>query len=138
MSFDSWTVLMVRKGPGVIPDDVSASLKMAACDLYLNKFDRMRVETDACSGFIETSWDTQTVGTRTGVLFRSHVDDEDDEYQINFLLATADLERGAAWLRKLAEEGSGVWRTGEGKVSCEALYDFRDLREKSPNRRMLH
>lgn len=135
MSFDSWTCLMVEKGPGTIDDSVRSALKLAACDLNLQKYDRMKIVSDVCDGIIETEWNTYTVGTRSGVLFRAEIDAPAGSYKVNFLLHTADLERGAAILRDMEERGIGEWVRNEGKIPCDALYHFHDL--QGP-RRTLH
>ena len=135
MSHDSWTCLMVQKGPGIIDDDVRAALKMAACDLYLNKWDRMNIVNDVCNGVIETKWDTHSVGARSGVLFRTQIDSETGNYMVNFLFSTKDLERGADILREMKEqEGSGL-AVASGRFPCEALYQFYDL-SRPANRRL--
>jgi hypothetical protein len=127
MSYDSWTCLMVEKGPGMISDDVRAALKMAACDLHLKKWDRMHIVSDTCDGIIETAWDTHLVGTRSGVLFRTQIGSEDGEYMVNFLLSTDDLERGAEVLREMEERGESVWGRAPTPFPCPALYRFHDL-----------
>lgn len=52
MGFDSWTCLMVEKGPGTIDDDVRSDLKLAACDLNMRKHDRMNIVSDVCDGVL--------------------------------------------------------------------------------------
>lgn len=131
MSYDSWTCLMVEKGPGMITDEVRAALKMAACDLHLKKWERMHIVSDVCNGIIETAWDTHLVGTRSGVLFRTQIDSETGDYRVNFLLSTDDLERGAEVLREMEEKGQGVWGTSPEPFPCPALYQFYDLNRTS-------
>ncbi len=118
---------MVQKGPGMITDDIRAALKMAACDLHLKKWDRMHIVSDICDGIIETSWDTHTVGTRSGVLFRTQIGSDKGEYMVNFLLNTDDLERGAEVLREMEEKGEAVWGKSAAPFPCPALYRFYDL-----------
>jgi len=127
MSYDSWTCLMVEKGPGMITDQVRAALKMAACDLHLKKWDRMHIVSDVCDGIIETAWDTHVVGTRSGVLFRTQIGSEQGEYMVNFLLHEDDLNRGAEVLREMEERGEQVWGTASERFPCPALYRFNDL-----------
>ena len=127
MSYDSWTCLMVEKGPGMIADKVCAALKMAACDLHLKKWDRMHIVSDVCDGIIETAWDTHSVGARSGVLFRTQIGSETGDYMVNFLLNTNDLERGAEVLREMEERGEEVWGIAASPFPCEALYRFYDL-----------
>ena len=131
MSNDSWTCLMVEKGPGMISDDVRAALKMAACDLHRKKWDRMHIVSDVCDGIIETAWDTHMVGSRSGVLFRTQIGSEAGEYHVNFLLNTEDLERGAEVLREMEERGEQVWGTSPAPFPCPALYRFYDLHRTS-------
>src|SRR3989338_10824593 len=117
---DSWTCLMVEKGPGMIPDEVRAALKMAACDLHLKRWDKMHIVSDVCEGIIETAWETQTVGTRSGVLFRTQLGCEAGEYLVNFLLSVDDLTRGAEIIRETEERGVGVWGRSEERFPCPA------------------
>lgn len=131
MSYDSWTCLMVEKGPGMITDEVRSALKMAACDLHFKKWERMHIVSDVCDGIIETAWETHTVGTRSGVLFRTQIGSEQGEYMVNFLLNTDDLERGAEVLREMEEQGEKPWGTSAGRFPCPALYRFHDLHRTS-------
>ncbi len=127
---------MVEKGPGMISDKVRTALKMAACDLNLKKWDQMHIVSDVCDGIIKTSWDTHTVGGRSGVLFCAQIGGEDtDGYKVNFLLGTDDLERGTAVLREMEEKGEEVWGTPKGNFDCPALYRFYDL-HRTDRRRM--
>lgn len=130
MSYDSWTCLMVDRGPGMLAEEVRAALKMAACDLYLNRLERMRVATEVCSGYIETGWETHSVGARSGILFRTQIDCEQGDYHVNFLLSVGDLERGAGRLRDRIERGEYAVGTSEERFPCEALYEFHDLGER--------
>jgi hypothetical protein len=120
---------MVENGPGILQEDVRAALKLAACNLSLNKWDRMHIASDACSGIIETAWNPYPVGTRSGILFRAQIDSGQGEYKVNFLLNTKDLERGAAFLREMEERGQYGWGEVPGRVPCDALYQFYDLRQ---------
>lgn len=131
MSYDSWTCLMVEKGPSMLNDDVRAALKMAACDLHLKRWERMHIVNDVCDGIIQTNWTTHVVGARSGVLFRAHIDSGTGEYKVNFLLGTTDLERGAELIRQREERGEGVWKSSEGRIPCDALYEFYDLAQSS-------
>ena len=131
MSYDSWTILMVKNGPGLIADGVRNSLKAAACNLTLKKWDKMHIVNDHCTGRIQTAWTTHNVGGRSGVLFRAQVESDDGEYLVNFLLSTEDLERGAEILRKMEEGGQGMWADGSGQIPCPELYEFYDLTESN-------
>lgn len=131
MSYDSWSCLMVEKGPGMISDDVRAALKMAACDLSLKKWERMHIVNDVCNGIIQTAWDTHIVGTRSGVLFRAQIESETGDYKINFLLSTADLERGAEIIREMHEKEGTPWSETSSPFPCSELYQFYDLSERS-------
>lgn len=125
---DSWTCLMVEKGPGILDDLVRSALRKAACSLSLDGFDSARFKETCCEGFIETAWKTHSVGSRSGILFRSQVDAETGSYRVNFLLGRSDLERGEEILRRIAagEERSG-WMSGKGRLPVPELYDFSDL-----------
>jgi len=125
-SMDSWSCLLVHKGPGMISDAVCASLKMAACKLHLDRKDRMDIFTNVCEGVIETTWDTRVVGARSGVLFRAQIGSDAGEYHVNFLLSTEDLDRGVGLLRDI--EAGEAWGEGEGRVPVPDLYKFYDLR----------
>lgn len=132
---DSWTCLMVEKGPGLLDDKIRAALKMAACDLYRRKEERMPIFHDACDGIITTEGKSYTVGSTSGVLFRAHIDTENGcDYRVNFLLSERDLERGASALREMEERGMVVWRSPSGGFPCEELYRFCDLRTAGVSR----
>ena len=45
---------MVDRGPGLIDDEVRRALKMAACELHLQKKDRIRIHKDVCDGVVST------------------------------------------------------------------------------------
>jgi hypothetical protein len=133
--YDSWTCLSVEKGPGTISDEVRNTLKAAACDLYLKKWDEMRLENDLVSGTIKTEWDTHMVGGRSGVLFRAQVDCEDGtDYKVNFLFNKKDLEQGAQIIRQMEEHEGGDWADAPARIPCPELYRFYDLR--GPSRRL--
>lgn len=131
MSYDSWTCLLVQKGPGMVPDDVCAVLKYAACDLHRQRKAAMVIKSDVCDGFIETDGKSFAVGGRTGILFRAKVEGEEGEYMVNFLLNEHDLERGAAALRRLVEEGKLVYNASDSPIPCSELYRFRNLNGRS-------
>jgi hypothetical protein len=129
MGQDSWTILFVDKGPGMIEDSVKDALKMSACLLQVKRVDRMRISTSVCTGVIETEWKTYVVGGRSGVLFSAQVDSDKGEYQVNFLLNEDDLQRGGEVIKEM-EEGRGKLRyaTRMGKLPVDELYKFHDLR----------
>lgn len=128
MGMDSWTCLMVGKGPGMLTEGVMTVLKAAACDLHRNGVERMKLDHNLCMGFIQTEWNTHTVGSRSGVLFHCQIESEAGEYFVNFLLNTKDLEAGADILRQLEEAGESGWGIGIGTLPIPKLYEFRDLR----------
>lgn len=126
--YDSWSCLSVERGPGMISDEVRNALKVAACDLYISKWDEMRIEDDVISGVIKTKWDTHLVGGRSGVLFRARIDCADGtDYMVNFLFHEDDLERGAEIIRQMEERGGGTWRDAPSQIPCPELYQFQDL-----------
>ncbi len=128
--YDSWTCVAVEKGPGVLPDPVRTALRNAACDLYLKKWDRMHLRGDLLEGIIQTAWTTHLIGTRSGVLFRAHVDCEDGtDYMVNFLLHERDLERGADIIRQHEEGAAEEWHNAPGGFPVPELYEFHNLRE---------
>lgn len=130
MRLDSWTCVMVRKGPGIIPDDVKNHLQISAGDLYLKKWDRMRIVGDgACNGIIETDWKRYHIGVRSGILFRSQVDSKKGEYLVNFLLREDNLETSASKIRSYCEENSIDWRVTQSTFPLRELYEFRNLRQ---------
>lgn len=124
---NSWTCLMVQRGPGMISDEVRSALTVAACRLQLNRHDASRISSDVCDGYIETAWDTHLVGTRSGVLFKTQLDCDEGTYEVNFLLSEDDLASGAAELERISLAGEGEWVQGDGKIPVPALYDFLDL-----------
>ncbi len=133
--YDSWSCLSVEKGPGVISDEVRNTLKAAACDLHLKKWDEMHIENDIISGIIKTEWTTCSVGGRSGVLFRAQIDCEDGtDYKVNFLFSEDDLERGSEILRQVEEHAGGKWENIPTRVPVPELYRFYDLR--GPSRRL--
>jgi len=116
----------------MISDMVRNTLKGAACDLYLKKWDEMRIENDVISGIIKTEWTTHTVGTQSGILFRAQIDCEDGiDYKVNFLFHERDLERGANVIQQMAEQTDGVWVDSPIPIPCAELYKFENLRGPS-------
>ncbi len=126
MGFDSWTCVMVDKGPGILDECVQLSLKVAACELHLEGFDQKLISNDVCTGLIKTTWSTHMLGTRAGILFKAQIDNEAGEYFVNFLLSSEDLKTGGELIRKLKEEPVYMVR-GRGTVPVEDLYRFEDL-----------
>jgi hypothetical protein len=126
---DSWTCLMVKDGPGMLSDDVRTALKMAACELYRCQWERMHIDSDACEGLIETTWSTHSIGTLSGVLFRTEIVAENGSYKVNFLLNSDDLERGADVLREMIENGEYGWQSADETFACPELYRFYDLHQ---------
>lgn len=132
MGYDSWSCLMVENGPGIIDDEIRSALKAAACNLHLQRVERMKISSDICGGIIQTKWDSYSVGGRSGILFRTQVERDEGDYFVNFLLSTADLEAGADIIREM-EEGLGSWNASEDPFPVPALYHFRDLSARSLN-----
>jgi hypothetical protein len=132
MSFsgDSWSCVMVDKGPGTISDKIRNTLKASACNLHLQNADRMNISNDICRGVIETSWDSHLIGTRAGILFRATVEADNGDYHVNFLLSHQDLESGADVIRDLEESGAGSWGRSFERFPVPALYQFEDLRKR--------
>lgn len=128
---DSWSCLMVEKGPGMIDDQTRATLKAAACNLHLKRIDRMVITSDVCGGIIQTNWDTHLVGERSGILFRCQVERDEGDFFVNFLLNTRDLEAGAEVIREMEERGFGQWETAHEPFPVQELYQFYDLRKRS-------
>jgi len=123
---------MVEKGPGIITDAVRNFLKVAACDLHLKQWDRMPIANDICEGIIQTDWQTYCIGSRAGILFRSQISSEGaEDYSVNFLLSTEDLENGAALIQEIYESEGGEWRTTTRRFPIKELYEFHDLRRSS-------
>ena len=125
---DSWSCVLVGKGMGVVSDDVRNVLKATSCKMHMDKLDRMVVKHDRCNVIVQTLWETYSVGSRSGVLFKSHVEVDGGECQVNFLLHTKDLEAGAAFLRRLEEENVPLG-AAPGELPIPALYEFADLRK---------
>lgn len=133
---DSWTCLLVQNGPGMLPDNVCTALKVAACDLHLKKWDEIRLVNDIVEGILKTEWKTYVVGTRSGVLFRAHIDCENGtDYMVNFLLNERDLKKGAETLKQMEESAGGEWRESSTRFPIDELYQFYNLRGPS---RQLH
>ncbi len=124
---DSWTCLMVEKGPGILPDDVRVALEAAACNLHLNKTDSMHFSSNVCNGIIESPWKTYAVGARSGILFKAQIESDAGDYLVNFLLNTTCLDEGRDFLKRLEENLKGTWIPRDGHLPVEALYQFQDL-----------
>ena len=128
MSFDSWTCLMVKNGPGMLPDDVCAELRLFACKMQQGHASEMYMRGKHCSGPLKTDWDSFSVGSRSGILFRAHFDWKVGECQVNFLLGEDDLRAGARLIEEAMEKGSdGAWEMIDGTIPVPELYKFLDL-----------
>ncbi len=129
---DSWSCVMVDKGPGMIDETTRTALKAAACHLHLQRVERMPVKGKGFDGVVTTEWKTYTLGTTSGVLFRSQIFSVSGDYFVNFLLNRRDLETGSEILRQI-EESEPQWQRGEEAVPIEDLYRFTNLRRNSLN-----
>jgi len=119
---------MVQKGPGVLSDSVRSALKLVACKLSQKKLDEMRFQNSIICGIIKTEWKSHMVGTRAGILFKSHIDCEDGEdYQVNFLMSTTDLENGSEAIRQIEEGNDGWWERLSDRIPIQELYQFENL-----------
>lgn len=126
--FDSWVCLSVSKGPGVIDEQIKAVMKRAACSLHRDKKDRKLFTSDICSGLIETAWKSATLGAQTGIIFHIEVENDDGLWQVNFMMNTKDLERGAAIIDELGDASmEGEWRESPTDFPVPELYHFKDL-----------
>jgi len=126
--YDSWTILMVQDGPGILPDDVRTALKLSACELSWKKRDCRHIVSDVCEGFIETKWETRIVGVRSGILFHSQITiGNGSNCRVNFLLSVDDLARGEKILREMEESGAYNWSMNEERFPIEDLYRFDNL-----------
>jgi hypothetical protein len=125
--------LAVKKGPGIISEDVLASLKLAACELAYNKIDRTSINTDFCEGVIQTEWKSRSVGGFAGVLFNAQIFGEGEDYFVNFLLNETDLARGADIIREIHDGNKGNWGISLERIPVEELYEFRNLRRHKLN-----
>lgn len=130
--YDSWTCLMVEKGPGILDDTISDALKLAACELAYRKLDRMKMLNDVCDGVIQTEWKSHVVGSRSGILFRAQITESSGDYFVNFLLSEDDLARGADIIREARESAeSRPWKRSRRRVPIPELYEFRNLSKRS-------
>lgn len=134
--FDSWTIVGVSEGPGLIPQDVSFALKLAACRLFKEKRNKLLFQSEICSGLIETEWDSKRLGSISGMLFHVEVDAEKGTWQVNFLMNPADLERGAERLEDPDDENF-EWLSRPSderyRLPVAELYKFKDLSSRSRN-----
>jgi len=134
---DSWTCISRVKGPGLLDDEVKSMMKLAACMLHKYKKQRMSFGDADYDGIIETDGEVLSLGGITGTLFRIDIETpKDGRYQVNFLLNSADLKRGAKLLADNAyDEEQGEWHTVRHSVTSGegALSDFRDLRSARLN-----
>jgi hypothetical protein len=133
---DSWTCLMVQKGPGMLDDEIRLALKKAACCLSLASMDAMRIRETGCEGHIETEWRSYTVGGRSGILFRCAIETgaRGGEFRVNFLLNRSDLERGREILERYEAGESDSWERGTAAIPLPQLYDFSDLNNRQSTR----
>ena len=131
MAYDSWTCIMVRNGPGLIPDLVRQRLKLEACRLYAKEKERAGFKTPECSGVLLSTRRAHSVGARTGILFKAEVEiSGHPECQINFLLSVADLERGAQFVQQVEEANRAVMVPGMVD-ECPELYQFKNLSRRA-------
>lgn len=130
---NSWTCLMVEKGPGILSDRVRGALESYACKLHLDRVDRIKITSPACGGYIQTEWKTYTIGMSTGVFFRCQVEIDGGDCLVNFLLNKKDLEVGAETIREMEENGPGGWNISQGRLPVDELYVFYDLRPHNLN-----
>jgi hypothetical protein len=129
MSKDSWTCLLVEKGPALVDDAVRNALKRTACEMQLHRVDRLIVKNDIIDGVVTTTWSTHLIGTRSGVLFKSHLDSSTgSDYKVNFMLSVEDLERGAEIIKEYEEGARKNWSKVSGTLNIPDLYQFEDLR----------
>ncbi len=135
---DSWICLMVKGGPGLVPEDVKRTLKMAACDLKLKDLPVTFQTGETCKVEVTTKWVRHTVGTCTGFLFYGEVHEgRKKSYRVNFLLNAANLREGARILKDMIAAGEdGEAFTVTGKLPVDELYRFDDL--GGHTRRRLH
>jgi hypothetical protein len=133
MNADSWSCLMVGRGMRIVNEQLRNILKASACNMHLQKLDRMVIKNDLCDGVMQTEWTSYTVGARSGVLFRSQIECEGGECQINFLLSTKDLEAGASVIRDMEEYADGTWEENFEDFPIPELYQFHDLRRHRMN-----
>lgn len=133
MQTDSWTCLMVEKGPGIVSDEIRNALKIAACRLRLDKVTAARIVSNVCSGYIETDNSYHMVGTRGGILFKTQVSGDGGDYKVNFLLGEDDLDRGAAFLEELEEDDNSIWIREPGEIPIPELQRFLNLGSTSLN-----
>ena len=80
MLSDSWSCIMTQNGPGIVSDEIRLTLKAAACQLYAQKVERALIRSNHCGGIIQTEWKTATLGTRTGMVFKSQLEGDQGEY----------------------------------------------------------
>lgn len=126
--YDSWTCLMVQNGPGMLPDEVRAELKLFACRMQHGHTDEMYMRGKHCNGLLKTDWGSFSVGSRSGILFKAHFDWKGGECQVNFLLGEEDLLAGARLIEEALERGDdGTWEMIDGTIPVPELYKFLDL-----------
>lgn len=135
MSYDSWTCISVPKGGGLIPDELMHAAKTAACKLHLEKRNSLLFTSEVCDGYISTSWEDQLLWTRSGIFFTVEATMDDQEWQINFLLNSRDLEKGAKLLEKGEEldPEDVVSINMPFRMPIDRLYQFHDLRRRTVN-----
>lgn len=127
---DSWSILGVVNGPGILSNEVAASMKMAACILFKFKRKRMKFGSGLCDGILETDWESKMIGARSGILFYADIHVESGPCNVNFILSEDDLEEGARRLQEGTYDpaNSGSWSRFRHKFPDESLYQFRNLR----------
>lgn len=124
---DSWTCIMVEKGPGLLDDSIGSALRKAACVLSHKGLDAAPFREKYCEGFIETNWKLVVYGSKAGIVFRTQVAADGGEFKVNFLMSREDLKRGADILRAHEEGNYEFLVRSRGRPDLPELMDFSDL-----------
>ncbi len=128
--WDSWTCVTIDKGPGVLPDELRTALKIAACEMYDDRKPLLRFDHTLGAGEIDTEWLHRMVGNRGGILFRARIETDDGEYQVQFLVNSDDLKRGAKRLKKVIERHGETWTYLPLETLGVIAKEFDDLRAR--------
>ena len=104
----TWSCVFVGNQMAMVPDELSRDLQITACRLHLEERDEMHFQSDFFEGRVQTDWRSHSLGTLSGVLFKSVVDTDLGPCAVNFLLNYRILDAGKAALKEYEEEFSEI------------------------------
>ena len=100
----SWTILLVKEGPGLVGDDIRVALERATYRMRLDGWAATRFKAPTCEGYVEDAEKACSIAAVRGMLFKAQVDHDEGSFRINFLINESDLARGAQRLEELERD----------------------------------